>query len=55
MGDRRTYSRRSLLAGLGAASAAAAASTLGSLGPLGGALAQAPTPRCPGALRYPVP
>ena len=48
MGNRRTYSRRSLLAaGLGTAAGAAAASTLGSLGPLGTALAQASTLRGP--------
>src|SRR5271163_1257183 len=54
MGDRRTYSRRSLLAaGLGTASAAAAASALGSLGPVGATLVQASALRGPGALYYP--
>src|SRR5271156_2905907 len=54
MGNRRTYSRRSLLAaGLGTASAAAAASALGSLGPVGAALSQAATLRGPGRLHYP--
>src|SRR5271154_2157918 len=51
MGNRRTYSRRSLLAaGLGTASAAAAASALG---PLGATAARAATLRGPGALPYP--
>ena len=52
MGNRRTYSRRSLLAaGLGTASAAAAVSALG---PLGATAARAATLRGPGAMPYPV-
>ena len=51
MGNRRTYSRRSLLAaGLGTASAAAAVSALG---PLGATAARAATLRGPGAMPYP--
>src|SRR5580658_1503264 len=51
MGNRRTYSRRSVLAaGLGTASAAAAVSALG---PLGATAARAATLRGPGAMPFP--
>ena len=51
MGNRRTYSRRSVLAaGLGTASAAAAVSALG---PLGAAAARAATLPRPGSMPFP--